>query len=353
MALDPASAAVSVPASGQRSRGQRADVFRLGGEPGVSLEVLTTGAAVRRLEVSGLDGRRRNVVLGHFDAGDYARPGPYLGATVGRYANRIAGAQFALHGRHFQLTGNDRGHNLHGGPAGFDIRTWDVVSAGDQHAVLELISPDGDQGFPGTLTARASYTVDGDTVTIEYTATTDAPTLVNLTSHTYWNLDGEDAGSIDDHELTVPAGQYTPVDQESIPLGEHASVAGTPFDFRSPGRLGPATRAGHPQIRAARGIDHNFVIPGSGLRKLAVLRSQRSGIQLIISSDQPGLQIYTGNHLDGSQRSTSGALYRQGAGIALEPQHFPDSPHHPEWPSTVLRPGERYRTVTQLQLQAL
>ncbi|MDP3891318.1 aldose epimerase family protein, partial [Nocardioides sp.] len=244
------------------------------------------------------------------------------------------------------LPPHDRGNNLHGGPDGFDRRVWDVLDHGTDHLLLELVSPDGDQGFPGTVTARVRFEVDGDTLRTTCTARTDAPTLVSMTSHTYLNLEGEAAGSIDDHLLTVHADHYTPTDATSIPLGDHADVGGTPFDLRTPARVGAVVRHDHEQLLLARGVDHNYVVRGSGMRELARLTG--GGLELSLRSDQPGLQVYTGNFLDGTQRGTSGGLYRQGAGIALEPQHFPDSPHHPEWPSTVLRPGEDYRTVTEL-----
>jgi aldose 1-epimerase len=208
--------------------------------------------------------------------------------------------------------------------------------------VLRLESPDGDQGFPGALVADVRFEVTPSGVRIEFRATTDAATVVNLTSHAYFNLDGDGAGTIDDHELTVHASAYTPVDRTGIPSGDHAPVAGTPFDFRSPTAIGAAVRQDHEQVGWARGIDHNLVLDGSGWRPVAVLESRRSGTRLTLHSDQPGLQVYTGNFLDGSRGSTDGGLYRQGDGIALEPQLFPDSPNHPEWPSATLLPGETY-----------
>ncbi|MCF6378002.1 galactose mutarotase [Nocardioides KLBMP 9356] len=304
----------------QMPDGREVRLLTIGSEPGPVVEVLTLGAAVHRLLVDG-----RDVVLGHADVAERLASPDYVGATIGRYANRIAGGRFSLGGTTVQLAANDRGNNLHGGPEGFDVQVWDVVSHSDDAVELALVSPDGDQGFPGTVTARVRYAVSGDTVTVELSATTDATTVVGMTQHSYFNLDGE--GSIDEHGLVVEADEYTPVDDTAIPLGEHAPVAGTPFDLRSPAPL-----------RAS--IDHNYVVRGSGLRRHASLSSPRTGATVEVWSDQPGLQVYTGDGFDGS-------VHVRRAGVALEPQVFPDSPNHPEWPSPVLEPGETYRSVIE------
>ena len=317
----------------------------VGTAPGPELHLLDLGATTHRLEVTGSDGRRRNVLLGHATPQDYLASTDYIGGTIGRYANRIAGGRFELDGGKIQVGAHDRGNHLHGGPDGFDRRLWDVVELSPGQAVFELLSPDGDQGFPGNLRARATYTVDGDGVQITLEATTDASTVVNLTSHAYFNLDGEDAGSVDDHLLQVAAEAYLPVDPTGIPLGECVPVAGTPFDFRKPTPIGPAVRSGHEQVAWARGVDHNFALNGSAVTgPAAVLASTRSGIRLEVVTDQPGLQVYTGNFLDGGRRSSTGRLLRQGDGIALEPQVFPDSPNRPGFASAELRPGETYRS---------
>ncbi len=323
----------------------------IGSAPGPVVDVLSLGATVHRLVVTGGDGVRRNVVLGHADAAERLGSGDYIGGTIGRYANRIAAGRFDLEGREVVVGTHDRGNSLHGGPDGFDRRLWDVVTHERDEVVLALASPDGDQGFPGTVTARVTYRVIGQAVQVVMEATTDAVTVVNLTNHAYLNLDGDGAGTIDDHVLTVPADDFTPVDATGIPLGRHAPVAGTPFDFRTPTTIGGALRREHPQVADARGIDHNYVVRGEGLRMAAVLESPRTGTRLELHSDQPGLQVYTGNFLDGTRRSTGGGRYRQGDGIALEPQLFPDSPNRPEWPSAVLRPGETYRSVLEWRFQ--
>lgn len=332
---------------GQLPDGHDVRLLSIGSAPGPVVEVLTLGATVHRLEVAGGDGVRRNVVLGHADVEERLASGAYLGGTIGRYANRIAGGRFTLAGRDVEVSTHDRGNSLHGGPDGFDVRPWDVVEHSADEVVLTLTSPDGDQGFPGTVEATVRYRVDGDVVSVRMEATTDATTVVNMTNHAYFNLDGEGAGTIDEHLLQMDADTFTPVDGTGIPLGHHADVAGTPFDFREARLLGPAIRAEHPQLADAHGIDHNYVVPGSGLRRAAVLESPRTTTRLELWSDQPGLQVYTGNSLDGTRRSTSGGRYRQGDGIALEPQLFPDSPNRPHWPSAVLEPGEIYRSMLE------
>jgi galactose mutarotase-like enzyme len=310
----------------------------LGAEPGVVLEVLPLGATVHRLLVTDAAGVRRSVALGHRTAAERLTSGGYIGATVGRYANRIARGRFPLGDGEVVVPPNDRGNALHGGPAGFDKAEWSVVSEAPDRVELELVSPDGDQGFPGTLTVRAVYTVEGDVAAVTYTATTDATTVVNLTNHAYFNLVGD--GTIDEHLLTVDADAFTPVDADSIPLGGHLPVDGTPFDLRTPKRLGPVVRAEHEQLARAQGVDHNYVVNGTGLRRHAALAVD--GLAMELWSDQPGVQVYTGNFLDGTTRGHTGAAYRQGDGIALEPQLFPDSVNHPEWPSAVLEPGATY-----------
>ena len=314
----------------------------LGAAPGPVLSVLELGATVQSLEVLCGDGVRRDVVLGQATPQEYLESTAHLGGTVGRYANRIAAGRFPLDGVEVQVAVNDRGNSLHGGPDGFDQRLWALAEHSDAHARFVLESPDGDQGFPGSVRVEALFEVGEDRVRLSLGATTDAPTVVNLTNHAYFNLDGAGAGTVDDHDLMVDADHYTPVDGTGIPLGGQAEVAGTAFDFRRPARIGPAVRSGDDQVSAAQGIDHNFVVRGTGLRRAAVLTSRRTGTTLELHTDQPGVQVYTGNHLDGSVPSATGGRYRQGDGIALEPQLFPDTPNRPEFGSAVLRPGETY-----------
>ena len=325
----------------------------IGSAPGPVVEVLTLGATVHRLEVGCGDGVRRSVVLGHPDSAERLASGDYVGGTIGRYANRIAAGRFELDGREVTVGVHDRGNSLHGGPDGFDRRVWKVVEHSPDEVVLSLVSPDGDQGFPGTVEVLVGYRVAGGRVVVTMEATTDATTVVNLTNHAYLNLNGEGAGTIDGHLLTVSAGHYTPVDATGIPVGKHTPVEGTPFDLRTPTVVGPVLRREHPQLVWAHGLDHNYVLDGEGLRTAAVLESPLTGTRLELRTDQPGLQVYTGNFLDGTRRSTSGGRYRQGDGIALEPQLFPDSPNRPEWPSATLRPGDTYRSVLEWEFSTV
>jgi aldose 1-epimerase len=312
----------------------------IGPADGLRVELLAYGATVHRLLVPTPAGPR-NVVLGHRTREEYVAGTAFLGATVGRFANRIAGGRFDLDGSTYTLAANENGSTLHGGPAGFDTRDWTLAALERDSATFTLVSADGDQGFPGTVRASATYTVDGSAVEVELTATTDAPTPVSLTQHAYFHLDGEGSGSVDDHTLSVHADHYTPTDARLVPTGELAAVDGTPFDLRVATRLGDAVRSGHAQLLAARGIDHNLVLRGSGMREAATLRTR--DLALTLSTDAPGLQVYTGNFLDGTVAGTAGRVYRQGDGLALEPQAFPDTPNQPGFGDATLRPGETYR----------
>lgn len=351
------------PGAGQRLRewdrlpdGRPVHELVLGSAPGPVLHVLTLGATLHRLEVAeGAEGgaRRRDIALGHASAADKLASSSYLGCTVGRYANRIAGGRFLLDGVEVQVGAHAGGHSLHGGPDGFDRRLWEVVEQGEDHALLRLVSPDGDQGFPGRVTALVRFEVRGDRVRIEHEARTDAPTLVNLTNHAYLNLDGEGVGTVEDHVLRVAAERYLPVDASGVPTGTMEAVAGSALDLRSPTRVGDVVRRDDAQVRRAGGVDHDFVLDGAGWRVAAVLESPGSGIRAVLRTDQPGLQVYTGNAFAGHDRSRDGRPYERWAGIALEPQLHPDTPHHsddPAWPSAVLRPGETYRSALEWEL---
>jgi aldose 1-epimerase len=317
---------------------------------GILLEVLTAGAAVRRLEVPDADGGPVDIVLGHADPHTYVSDGAYLGATIGRFGNRIAGACFELNGETHDLSANEGPTTLHGGVEGFDRRPWTVLDRDQTTVRLGLHSPDGDQGFPGSLDVTVRYAVAPGLVRIDYTATSDRDTLVNLTNHSYFNLDGEASGPVDDHELRLSSTTFTPTDALLIPTGEVRDVAGTPFDFRRPRRLGEAlAHDDDEQLAHGKGLDHNFVVDGSGLRHVATLRGA-SGRILVVESDQPGVQVYTGAHFDGAVTGTSGTAYGPRAGIALETQGFPDAPHHANFPTTVLRAGAEHRTTTVWRL---
>jgi galactose mutarotase-like enzyme len=325
--------------------------FTIGAEPGPVLEVLDLGATVHRLGVTCGDGVRRNVVLGHPTPEDHLTSPAYLGGTIGRYANRIAGGRFDLDGRVVQLETNDRGNTLHGGPAGFDKRMWEVVDHGDDHVVMRLVSPGGDQGFPGRLVAQVRFEISGESVLVLFRAASDASTVVCLTSHAYFNLDGAD--TIEEHLLRVDAEEFLPIDDTGIPLADRARVAGTAFDLRRPSPLGERIRDPHPQMAAAQGIDHCFVLDGAGQRRVATLDSRLSRTRLELITDQPGLQVYTGSQLDGTLPSVSGGAHPPGAGIALEPELFPDTPNSPAADTAVLRPGETYEAALEWRFSAL
>ena len=315
---------------------------------GLRLVLGPVGAAVRRLVVEdGADGPV-DVVLGIAGAEDVAAEG-YLGATIGRFGNRIDSGVFTLDGVRHTLTTNQYGNTLHGGADGFDQRSWTVLDRGADHATFGLTSPDGDQGFPGRLEVTASYRVTPGEVVLDYRATTDAPTVVNLTNHCYWNLDGAGSGPVDEHVLEVPASRYLPVREDLVPTGEVAPVDDTPFDLRPGVRVGDALAPEDEQLRRAGGIDHCFVVDGSGERVVARLTGA-SGRWLEVRSDLPGLQVYTGAHFDGSQTGLDGRPIGPRAGVALETEGLPDAPNHPEFPSVMLRPGEEYRTRTTWRL---
>jgi aldose 1-epimerase len=308
-------------------------VVTIGDPDGLQLRVLALGAVVQQLWVPDATGRRVNVVLGSDDLSAYTHEPPdYFGAVVGRVANRISGGALQIGGTTHRLAVNEGDNTLHGGPAGFHTRTWDVVEVGDHHVSLQLVSPDGDQGFPGTLSVRVTYRVTDREVAVDYRATTDATTPVNLTQHSHVNLTG--AGTVAGHRLQVAASRFTPVDEHRLPLGEHRDVAGTPFDLRSPTPLAP--------VLATGGLDHNFVLDGPSDSPAAVLSDPVSGRVLEVFTDRPGLQVYTGNAFH--------SRYPPYAGIALETQAFPDSPAHqgePGWPSILLEPGEVWQSRTR------
>jgi aldose 1-epimerase len=335
----------------------------------VTMRVLTWGGVIQTLEMPDAHGDVDNVVLGFADlAGYVGDDDPYFGSLIGRYGNRIAGGSFTLDGTTYQLPVNNGPNTLHGGPTGFDDQVWEATDVTDDEEAalrLHLVSPDGDQGFPGTVTTTVTYRLDAESrLTVHYEATTDAPTVINLTQHTYWNLAGEGSGTILDHELQIDAAGFTPVDETLIPTGEIAPVEGTPFDFREPTAIGARIRDDDQQLLYGQGYDHNWALDresngareGSDaedpLEEAAVLHDPQSGRTLTILTTEPGLQFYSGNFLDGTLVGTSGRIYRQSDGLALETQHFPDSPNQPSFPSTELRPGEVYDSTTVFELSS-
>jgi aldose 1-epimerase len=319
---------------------------------GTRMKVLSYGGIVQSLELPDRHGQYANVSLGFAGLDDYVASSPYFGALIGRYGNRIAKGRFTLDGESHQLSANEGENSLHGGGC-FDKRVWDVepfASGTDVGLVLHCTSADGEMGFPGTLTSTVTYTLtaDGDW-RIDYEATTDRATVVNLTSHVYWNLAGEGSGSIHDHELEIAASRYTPVDSGLIPTGDLAEVADTPFDFRRAKTVGKDIRVAHQQLLYAQGFDHNLVLDKGVTAEpehIATLKDLSSGRTLRLATTEPGVQFYSGNFLDGTLVGTGGTIYRQGDAVCLETQHYPDSPNQPSFPSTVLRPGETYRSTT-------
>jgi len=320
---------------------------------GTRMKVLSYGGIVQSLELPDRRGRYANVSLGFDNLEDYVSSSPYFGALIGRYGNRIARGRFTLDGKEYQLSVNDGDNSLHGGAQGFDKRVWDVepfTRGSDVGLRLYYTSVDGEMGYPGTLRTAVTYTLTraGDW-RIDYEATTDKPTVCNLTSHVYFNLAGEGSGTVYDHELSIAASRYTPVDAGLIPTGERAKVAGTPFDFRRAKTIGEDIRDAHQQLLYGQGFDHNWVLD-KGItgrpEHVATLREPGSGRTMRIATTEPGLQFYSGNFLDGTLVGSGGRIYRQGDALCLETQHFPDSPNQPSFPSTVLRPGQTYRSTT-------
>jgi aldose 1-epimerase len=335
---------------GNLSSGQAVELITLSNSFGVELRLMTLGASVQAIIVPDGVGKLADVTLGYDDVKSYEIHPQYFGATVGRFANRIANGQFELDGKRYQLPINNAPNSLHGGSKGFDKVVWSAqVNAGNVPSVVfRYQSPDGDQGYPGALTATATYSLsDENVVTVEYRATADRPTIVSLSNHTYFNLAGE--GSSDGvmrQLLTLPAAEYTPVDATLIPTGEFRPVSGTVFDFRQPKPIGQDLRDGREeQIRLGKGFDHNWVISrtlSEDVRLVAKIDDPVSGRGLHILSNQPGIQFYSGNLLDGTVIGKSGHAYRQGDAFALEPQLFPDTPNQPKFGSARLQPGQLY-----------
>lgn len=329
--------------------------YRLRNRRNTEVEILTYGGIIQSISVPDRGGRRANVVLGFRTLEEYIKDSPFFGCIVGRYANRIARGTFELDGQTYTLATNDGPNALHGGPEGFGKRVWTAEEVHDDASVglkLSRVSPDGEEHYPGTVHAQVTYLLtNDDALRIDYTATTDKPTIVNLTNHSYFNLAGEGSGTILDHHMRLNAGRYTAVDATSIPTGELAPVDNTPFDFRSSTPIGERIREGFQQLVYGHGYDHNFVLDRSGpddtsLALAAQVHEPVSGRKLDVYTTEPGIQFYSGNFLDATLVGTSGRMYRQGDGFALETQHFPDSPNHPSFPSTVLRPGQVYRSTT-------
>ena len=337
---------------GQLPDGRAVEAVTLGNDAGMTVRLIAYGAAIQSVVVPGRDGEPADVALGYPSLDGYLAKSEYFGATVGRVANRIAKGRFVLDGKPYEVPVNNGPNSLHGGTQGFDKVLWDVVEVkpgATPSVTFRYVSPDGDQGYPGTLTTTATYTLGADNaLSIDYRATTDRTTLVNLSNHAYWNLAGEGSpGGAMGHLLTIPADHYSPTDATAIPTGEFRPVAGTAFDFRTPTPVGARVRdASDEQIAFGRGYDHNWVVSrerAASPRLVARAEDPGSGRVLEVLSDQPGVQFYSGNFFDGTVKGKSGRLYRMGDAIVLEPQMFPDTPNRPEFGSVRLEPGQEYR----------
>ncbi len=335
---------------GKLANGTPVDIYTLK-DATIQVRIITYGGIVQSLEVPDRNGKVADVVLG-FASGDkyVANPSPYFGALIGRYANRIAHGEFKLDGHTYTLPKNDGENTLHGGTRGFDKVVWKakVIPDGIE---LTHVSPNGDEGFPGTLTAVVKYTLIGKRLHIDYSATTDKDTVVNLTNHSYYNLSGQGNGTILHDELKINASRFTPVNANLIPTGVLESVVGTPFDFRKLTEIGSRINQDNQQLHNSKGYDDNWVLdkPAGQFGEAAEVYDPISGRVLTVWTTQPGIQVYTGNFLDGSITGKDGKVYIHRGGLALETQHFPDSPNQPNFPSTELRPGQRYHQVTEFR----
>jgi len=344
---------------GKIATGETAQLFSFGNAHGIEVQLTNYGGIITSIKTPDRAGRFADIVLGYGDLAGYLHDSPYFGAIVGRYANRIARGRFTLDGNTYTLAVNNGPNSLHGGLRGFDKVVWNAQPFQNQQGqgiTLDYTSRDGEEGYPGTLHARVTYTLTpDDRLIVDYHATTDKATPVNLSQHTYWNLAGNATRDILGHVLTINADGITPVDSTLIPTGEIAPVAGTPFDFRTPTAIGARVdQKQNTQIRYGNGYDHNFVLNRGSATPDALVHAARvvepsTGRTLDIYTTEPGLQFYSGNFLDGSITGKGGSVYRFRYGLALETQHYPDSPNHANFPSTILRPGQEYRSRTVFQ----
>ena len=344
------SASITKEPFGKTQDGKAVDLYTLTNANGCVVKITNYGGIVVSLTVPDRNGQMCDVVLGYNSLDEYIKNSPYFGALIGRYGNRIGNAQFELDGKTYTLAKNDGNNTLHGGNKGFDKVVWNAKEIHEKGAVgLELtyLSKDGEEGFPGNLSVTVKYIwTNKNELKIEYSATTDKTTVVNLTHHSYFNLACK--GDILNHELMIKADKFTPVDEGLIPTGELRDVAGTPFDFTKPTKIGARINEDNEQLKFGKGYDHNWVLNdyNGSLHKVASLYEPTTGRFMEISTTEPGLQFYSGNFLDGTITGKGGVVYNFRSGLCLETQHFPDSPNKPEFPSTVLKPGEKYSSTT-------
>ncbi|WP_299528512.1 aldose epimerase family protein [Ulvibacterium sp.] len=340
---------------GTTPEGESVDLYTLKNGNGVTVDIITYGGIITSLKVPNKKGNLENIVLGYDSLDLYLEKNPFFGALVGRYGNRIAEAKFTLNDIEYSLAKNNGENHLHGGEKGFDKVIWKASQEKDQDFValkLAYISKDMEEGYPGNLDVLVTYILTNDnTLRVLYEATTDKTTIVNLTQHSYFNLSGNFSETILDHEMMLNADHYLPVDEELIPLGELASVKGTPFDFTTPKTIGADIEKDHEQLKIGIGYDHCWVLNGqdTGLRSIARVYHPESGRVMEVFSTEPGVQFYTGNFLEGTLPKKGGGFYGQRSGFCLETQHYPDSPNKPDFPSVVLNPGEKYTSETSFQ----
>lgn len=334
---------------GQTAEGEKVDLYTLTNPNGMEAAISTYGGIVVSLKTPDRSGKLGDVVLGFDDLKGYLGASPYFGALVGRYGNRIAKGKFSLDGVEYTLAKNNGENSLHGGLRGFDKRVWTAKEVSPESLELSYFSKDGEEGYPGNLSATVTYTLtDNNELKIDYSATTDKDTVLNLTNHSYFNLAGEGEGDILGEMVMINADRFTPTDSGLIPTGELRSVEGTPFDFRKPHAIGERINSTDEQIVMAKGYDQNFVLnrTGNGLELAARVTDPKTGRVMEVLTTQPGLQFYSSNFLDGTIHGKGGKVYGPRAAFCMETQHFPDSPNHPSFPSTELKPGERYQTTT-------
>ena len=342
-----AQASVSKTPWGKTTDGKPVEIFTVS-DADLTVRIATFGARVVSIEAPDKSGKKADVVLGYDTVARYEKDtSTYFGSIVGRYGNRIAKGTFSIDGTTYHVPLNNNGNALHGGPVGFSSKVWTGKEIPDG-VEMSVVSPDGDMGFPGTLTVHVRYTVEGKSLHINYSATTTKPTVVNLTNHSYFNLAGDGMGTILQDVLMIAADRYTPVNPTQIPTGEVTPVAGTPFDFRKTTAIGARIHDVNEQLKIGGGYDHNWVMNGGGegLHLAATVYDPTSGRTLTVMTTQPGVQFYSGNFLDGTKTGKFGVVYAKYAGLCLETQHFPDSPNEPKFPSTLLKPGQTLHSET-------